>query len=366
MLKRLEKLGKNTLIEILGLFLRTSPILKNRLSLSKICRILVVRPDDRLGNMILLTPLLGALRRTFPDCHIALLVSAKFADLLTHENGINEQIRFSRRGLIAHPLRMGCLWRCLREGKFDLAIDARHMQAFSLTSALLTYATGAPLRLGYDRGFASHFLNLCVPLLTTETHETEILLNLLRFLIGKVPSVPMQVFLSEEDRRFAGTFLARKGVTRGRKIVGLHLGGRRDKRWPVERYAALADALKRDFGADVMVFGGPDEAALIPHFQRAVRSSPVIVDAMPIGCFGALVEHCHCFISGDTGPMHLSVALGTPTISLFLVNNFRRYGPSGEKHRVVYGADRNIAVEEVLKTYRSLPQDLSGLGADRV
>ena len=88
-----------------------------------------------------------------------------------------------------------------------------------------------------------------------------------------------------------------------------------------------------------------------------VSTSPVFVDPLPLRLFAALVERCDLFISCDTGPMHLAVALDVSTVAIFLVDNYRRYGPLGRMHRIVFDGDGDIGVEDVLLACRDLIVD---------
>jgi ADP-heptose:LPS heptosyltransferase len=104
-----------------------------------------------------------------------------------------------------------------------------------------------------------------------------------------------------------------------------------------------------------LLFYGPDDVSLLRQIEQRIRESSVIpVEPLPLRQFAAVVEQCNLFIAGDTGPMHLSVAMGTPTIAIFLVKNYRRYGPQGEWHRIVYSERETLRVEDVMAAYRDL------------
>ena len=108
-----------------------------------------------------------------------------------------------------------------------------------------------------------------------------------------------------------------------------------------------------------MVLWGPDEERAIRLFRAEVHSDPIVIAPTSIGNLAALIERCHVFICGDTGPMHMAVAWDVPTIALFLVEDYRLYGPRGDRHRIVFDPEGKVEVEDVLLAFEDLMEQLS-------
>ena len=357
--KRIEKMGKRLGIWVLRLFLRREDLGREDFDRGQVKRILVVRQDNRIGNLVLITPLLGAIKVAFPEGHLSLLVGKRFSELLSKSPDIDEQIVVPEKNCFTHPIRFLRFLHGLKARGFDLAIDASPMHAFSFTNGYFTHATHAPFRVGYERKDSDLFLNLRVPRPNGEQHEVDLHLNLLRYLVDDVTEPMMRIPVSDADRRWALQIFTNRGIGEHEVVVGMHLGGRRGKRWLVSRFADLTDRLKSEFGARVVVLWGPDEERAIRLFRAEVHSDPTVIAPTSTGSLAALIERCHVFICGDTGPMHMAVALDVPTIALFLVEDYRRYGPRGDHHRIVFDPEGKVGVDDVLLAFEDLMKYLS-------
>ena len=162
-LKRIERLGKKLLVLILGFFLKQEKLNPEDVDLSRIERILVIRQDDRIGNLILTTPLLSALRRFFPKAQISFLASKTFHTLFCNSSLVDQIFVAKKRQYIFHPLSLVSFIRKVRKQKFDLAFDASDESSFSLNNSFMAYLSGARYRIGYKKPNSGLFLNLQVP-----------------------------------------------------------------------------------------------------------------------------------------------------------------------------------------------------------
>jgi len=140
-----------------------------------------------------------------------------------------------------------------------------------------------------------------------------------------------------ETLRSADT-LRHEGIADEDMLIGIHLGASKgDKTWPSAYFAELADLIVREFGARILLFGSPDEAALAKEFETGVRFETVnFTGRTNLGELSALLKRCSLLISNDTGPLHLATAVGTPVIDIFTANvHYLETGPYGEGHYVV-------------------------------
>lgn len=381
--KKLEKLLKKTALRLFRVFYRPDPS-SGEIHPLEIHRILVVRPDNRIGNLILITPLLQMIRNAFPKAHVALLTGRSFPTLLSGHPALDEILVADQRRFIRNPFYLLRFFHRLKRSSFDLAVDASHMHSLSFTAGVLARATGAPIRLGYDRPHSDLFLNVRVPLVSGEPHEIDIHLNLVRVLIGDtereplalpswrretgdgdntshVPLLkapPLYLPVASTHRHYAEQVFA-KYTNPYRMSVGLHLGGRRGKQWPPECFAVLMDRLVEDFNVQPVVFWGEGDQRAAKEVQHMVKCTPLWIPPGPVERLPALIAQCSTFISSDTGPMHMAVALGIPTIAIFAVENYRRYGPRGPRHRIVFRKG-GPEVKDVLHAFEDLLCYLNG------
>ncbi|MGB7062915.1 MAG: glycosyltransferase family 9 protein [Candidatus Zixiibacteriota bacterium] len=351
--KKIEQAGKKFLVSALGLFLRQESLNRNDVDLAQINRILVIRQDDRIGNLILTTPLLSALRRFFPRAKVWYLASKTFHTLFSNSNLVDRILVAKKKQYIFHPLSLVLFIRRVRKQKFNLTIDAGDENNFSLNNSFLVYLSGARYRIGYQKPKSHLFLNLEVPASSTNKHASEMHLDLLRYLVGDFQSEGLKIEVDPAKKTQASEYLKANGVENGDFLVGMHIGGRGAKRWPVESFQVLADWITNSFGAKVIFFWGPEERRIIEKI-KAAGSSQIVSRLFDLPLLSALIERCNLFISPDTGAMHLSAALGTSTLALFLDSDPVKFGPQGTIHRIVQSPNGKISIETVKNAFREM------------
>lgn len=300
-------------------------------------RILILKPCC-LGDVLMATPLAAALATAWPGAAIDWAVDAHSRPALAgnpHLRGI-----LDASGTIRGDLRPGALLALLariRRGRYHLACVPDR----SPILALLPRLAGIPFRVGLDSGGRGrwHSLRVAAPPLR---HEAELYLDLARAL-GLDPPPPRLVFVpSPADRAAAGRALAEAGAAlegSSGPLVALHPGGGVNpgmalvaKRWPVERFAALADRLVAEWDVRLLLLGGPGEeglaAALGEAMGAAARARSLDLSGrLGLGALGALVAGCALYVGNDSGIAHLASAVGTPAVVVFGPTRPERYGP---------------------------------------
>jgi heptosyltransferase-3 len=353
-LKVIERKGKDLLTAGLGALLRSRPASVSHVRPDRIGRVLVVRQDERLGNLLLITPFLRGLRRFLPRTQIAVLVSRRFADVLRGNDDIDAILTLEKRRILRNPFRLISLIRTLRRRSFDLAIDCGPVDDISLNNSLLTYLSGAPLRLGHRRGDSHLFLNIEVPVIGGERAEVDHHLDLIRYVFGDIPAGRLKLCLSPEEREGAVQRLHGWGLESDDPVAGVHLGGRGGKRWAAENFYSLSAQIISRFGFKVLLFWGPNERELVRKFRDRSLQGLLIPPLLAVRELAAQIERCAVFISNDTGPMHLARAVGTPTVAIFRRPNYSRYGPPDRTNRVIYRQDGDVSVGDVLSALQEL------------
>jgi ADP-heptose:LPS heptosyltransferase len=326
--------------------------------------ILIIR-TDRLGDVLLTTPVSTALRAMFPRARISWLVRSYTAPLLEHNPDI-DQI------LVDRGESPGRLADRIRSGRFDAAIVA--YPRWRIVRAL--WLARVPLRIGPANKIYCVLLNRRIRQRRSKgtKHEADYNLELLGPLGAAFKRYPTRYAMTEEERRAARRVLMEKGISGAKPVVILHPGsGGSSARWPLEHFAALGNGLQAD-GCDLVVTGGPGEDHE-GHMIGSMRRTPVFIAAGSgsIRELAAILSWADLVVANSTGPLHLAVALGVPTVSIYSSLPTRhpaRWGPypayvEGDRlHRVVLaplkgeGAEASedmgaVSVEEVRRICRA-------------
>lgn len=317
-----------------------------------------------LGDVVHALPVAHALRRQFPQAHVTWIVEARELSILTGHPDLDAVVpvdtRLWRR-LIWHPAgavevggKLSRLTARIRRARFDVAIDLQGL----IKSGLLTAYTGAPLRIGFAFRHCREPLNA---VFTTRrvtpppeaVHIVEQYLSLLAPLGVKRAAPVFHVPSESEAERRIEEFLAEQGVKPRDRLVALNPGaGRPSKRWPVERFARVAERLTVEAGARVLLLWGPDEEAMARSIAAGMTSRPILAPPPTIPALSALLRRSALMVASDTGPLHLAAALGTPSIGLYGPTRAERNGPYGPRCRGLQSADgtlASISAEEVFR-----------------
>ena len=288
--------------------------------------ILLIRLSS-LGDVVLTTPVIRAVRSHFPDAYIAMLVAKQSADVLQENPHLDEIITFDRLAKNKDTSEMLQVVRILRERKFTLTIDLQR----KFRTELLMYLSGAAERVGKGR--------LCTVRVPERgnKHATTHYFDLLHA-VG-IPAVDprLELFLAAPERADAAQRFDAAGVTKAGLKVGLFPGaGWKLREWMPERFAAIGDKLVEHFNADVLIFGGQRETELVHTVANLMDARAVtFAGDLQIRELAACLEKCDLFLTNDTGPMHIAAAVGTPTVSLFGPGNHIRFQPLGELHQII-------------------------------
>jgi lipopolysaccharide heptosyltransferase II len=276
------------------------------------------------GDVILSTATLPNLRAAFPGATIDFLVERSCRDVIEGNEQIDNLIVFSKTRANGAMILLD-----LRRAKYDMVIDLFG----NPRSALMTFASRARYRVGYDFRGRSYAYNILVKPRGAEVHNVEFNLDALRRIGVSVTTKSPYFPLAEADREFAGREAGKLGLT-GRLAIGINPGTNRPaERWPAERFAELGALLAGRFDARVCVFWGPGEKPLADAIAGRIGEAAVVAPPTNLKQLGAMFERCSLVVSNDSGPMHIAAALGVPTVGIFGPVNPLLQGPWGEKAR---------------------------------
>ena len=292
-------------------------------SLREVRSVLLVRPNFRLGNVLITSPLVAALRRRFPGARIDYLGGEGTFALL--DNLPIDRRHVMSRGFVLRPWRFVALFVRLRRMSYDVAIEGA-MGSFS--GGLYTYLSGARYRIGVPRG-NERLLNVRLPE-TPVTHTYDGPVAFARHLGVACADHPVYV-VAQQERAAASTLLAELGLVAGdavRPFAALFIGGHGAKRWPRARWVELALRLSAA-GANVVLCAGPDEASAVAALRREVDGRAYVVGPQPLRTFAALLSLATLVVTPDSGPMHLAAALDTPVVAVLASAGSTFFQPRG-------------------------------------
>ncbi|GHO83087.1 glycosyltransferase family 9 protein [Dictyobacter formicarum] len=318
---------------------------KSQITLPPDARILVVKMAG-IGDLLLATPALRALRESYPQARIDLLVTPDSAGILNGWDVVDQTIVLDKylfdhpRQILNNPqalLRLKELWQTLRAGKYDVVLLLHHLTLpfGRLKHQLLMRATGARWRVGLDNGHG-WFLNVRVKDRGFGAlHEAEYAMAVAEATGATVQDKKLYLPLSETDRQQARLLVYGEGNTHEARLplIAMHAGSgsySTARRWAPERFAQLADTLYADFGGELLLVGGPEEKELHEYIIEQMGSSmPVrsLAGKGSIKTTAAVLELVDLFVGNDAGVMHMAAAVGAPTVAIFSLSNHKAWGP---------------------------------------
>ncbi len=285
-------------------------------------RIAVFCPN-LIGDTVMATPALRALRSGYPLAHIAIVIKPHVAPTLEGAPWFDEVIRFDPRSK-SPEFRFWPAVRALRKGRFDLAV----LLPNSIRTGLLAWMGGARRRIGYDLGGRRWFLtDRLLPVKDAEgtripSPAVDYYLAIVRKLGCPVSSNRAELFTSAEDEQAADRVWNTLGLNDGRPVVCLNTGGAFGpaKAWPARFFAIVARRLVEETGSRVLVVCGPSEREPAREIVRLSDHPDVtgLADQpLSVGLTKASVKRSALLITTDSGPRHFAGAFGVPVVSLF-------------------------------------------------
>ena len=292
--------------------------------------ILVCQTGGWIGDMVLLTPALRALKHAYPEANVALLLRPRVADLMETHPYVDTCIVDTKDSGRYRSLKR--LTRQIREVAFDVAVVS-HPTSFR--NALLPFLARVPIRVGTNVSGRGMLLTAsCKD--TTDVHEVHRYLRVLRLLnINTTPDF-LEFWHTDADREMIQDLLYAEGVASTDRLIALNLGTTwRTKQWDTTNFAAVIQQIaRRAPDTRVVLTGSADELMLA---EALPTSLPTInlVGKTSILQLGALLERCEICLTCDSGPMHIAAAVGTPTVALFGPTDPVRHKPYGAGHTII-------------------------------
>jgi len=296
-----------------------------------------------IGDVLVATPVLTALKEAYPNSRISVLVNKGTEDMVTYNPAVDEVMVLDRgedASVLHKFLRQACFVWKLRRRKFDLILEL----SAGDRGAFLGFMSGAKQRVGYEprtRTFLGrhHALTKRVKISTTTQHMVDYNLSLVRALDIEPPDPRLSIYWSEEDSQACMKRLSEWGLGENDPFVVLHPTSRwLFKAWHAKGYGQLCDNIAEKHKLPVVVTSAPDvkEKKRVKEIFSVVHSHPIdLSGVLSLKQLACCISKSILFIGVDSAPMHIASAVNTPVIVLFGPSGDHMWGPWGQDHVVI-------------------------------
>lgn len=278
-------------------------------------KILIIRFSS-LGDVILTTPVISALKTKFPHSRIFFLTKSQYGDVLRTDPRIFSLIQFDptekHKGF---PGFMRLVFQ-LRSYDFDLLVDLHA----NLRSFFVRHLVKSKIKLKYNKRWLSRFLMVhCKFFKTKSIHTVNSYMKVLKKMQINTPEKNPLIFLSRDDEESSKLFLLEQKVEKDDIVVGVHPGARwQTKRWDEGKFKQVCQDLIGRHNCKIMLLGDVGDEELTENISKDMPDAKLIkAVGLPAGRFMSLIRRCDCLITNDSGPMHMASALQVPVVAIF-------------------------------------------------
>ena len=301
-------------------------------------RVLIVRLD-RIGDVLLSTPLIKAVREACPDGYIAFMVRQYAKEILEGNPYLDEVIVYGKNGHEIGLLKNLSFIRSLRRKKFDIALILHPTKR----THLLVSLAGIPETIGYNKKWGF--------LLTTRIphkkhyglkHEIDYTLDILRYTGLEPKDRTLYMPVNSHSEKKVDELFKEEGIKKGEIGVAINPGASCvSKRWGPEKFAKVAQGLIEKYGAKVIVVSGGQDKELGDKVSSLLRENCINLSGKTtVADVASLLRRVKLFISNDSGPVHIACAVGTPVIAIFGRSDRglspKRWGPTGKSDIILH------------------------------
>ncbi len=286
-----------------------------------------------LGDVVLSTPLIKAVKRKYPHSKIFFLLIPQTKGLLQNNPHLDGIIVYDKKDKEKGVSSFLALARKIRASGFDLALIPHR----SFRSALLAYLARIPQRTGFDKSSGAFLFTKKIKYIQNQS-EAKRNLSLLETDMPPENDCLPELFPSEDDFKYIEELFISWDVKKEDKIVGIAPGSVwNTKRWLPERFGEVAESLIEKLGVKVIFTGGKEDEKLCLEIASNMKSKPLIAagKTSPLQS-AALISRCHVILSNDTAPMHIAVAMRVPVVAIFgsTIPEFG-FAPTGKNDLVI-------------------------------
>ncbi len=290
-----------------------------------------------IGDFLLSTPSLRALKKAYPEAYIAFMGVSRTCEIANNPAYFDRVIPFpfydekKRKFLFSKFLQLAKFLFALRKEKFDLAINMRTIVSFlgALRMAYIFWAIGSPYRLGRNTEGRGFFLNMKIPESDAgDKLEMDYDLTTVELLGADISDRSFDAGLFGQDTGKLASILEKEGIKGSDRIIVVNPGGMISRRWPLENFIKVIEELLKRVPCKIVIMGGVQELGISARLK--LRLGPNIVDLigrLSILDSAALLKRSQLLITNDTGPMHIAAILRTPIVAIFGGGYLTRFDP---------------------------------------
>lgn len=289
----------------------------------RIKKILIIKLRG-IGDVVLSTIVLDNLLIDFPDAKIDYLTDKSSVPVVDGLEQVNKVIVFPRQSTLQ---RIQLIWE-IRKNKYDLVIDFYS----NPSTALITFLSGAKYRIGYPYRGRKYAYNMFGPKERGRFHAAQLHLELLK--LSKFSSVILNLYFNLDNNSilFANNYFDRHSLSKI-KVVGISpTGGWESKKCEPEKLAEIGIEIIKRYDSKILVIWGPSDFEDAQKIKMIIGDNALFAPETTLTEMAALISKCSFIVANDSGPMHISTAVGTPVLSLHGPTNPIHQGPFGDKH----------------------------------
>lgn len=281
-------------------------------------RNIIVRMPNWIGDLVMATPILSDLRRTYPKAYITAMCRSPICELLKENPEINELFCFSKASGFGRRIERRNIIEKLRKGNYDLGILLTH----SFSSAWWFWLGKVKNRLGYECNGRKFLLTHSLPFpQNIQTQHLVVTYKMLLGLLGiPISDTPPHLYLTPKEIHAARVLLRQQGIPDGALVVGINPGASYGsaKCWLPERFREVTERLLCDKDVYVVYFGDQTSASLVKEICQGLSSRVINLAGMTsLRELASVISNCDVLLTNDSGPMHIADAIGTPIVALF-------------------------------------------------
>lgn len=311
-------------------------------------KILLINPFG-IGDVLFSTPLIGILKKNLPYSSLYYICNKRTFEVIERSPQLDGIFIFEKGDYkeIWRKDKLSCLKELIsfinkiRKENFDLAIDMSMGHQYSFFLKLIS----VPERIGFDYKGRGRFLTKKLEFNGFNDKPIgEYYKDLLRLIGLNVSDESTTIYLTGEDRDYIEDFFKKERIGKEDTVIGIAPGGGVSfgqdnlafKRWPKDKFAKLGDSLIKDMDSKVILLWGPGEEILIKEIADLMETKPIIGPKTTVRQLAALMSRLSCVICNDAGPLHVAVAIGARTISIFGPSDPNVYGPYPKDKQHLY------------------------------
>jgi len=305
-------------------------------NLHKSTRRIMIRSTNWIGDAIMTTPAIRAIRNNFPHAHITLLAKPWVVPVFQYSPHIDHIMQYDANGCHSGIKGKIQLIKDIKKHHFDTAILLQN----AIEAAILSFFAGINRRVGFNTDARGLLLTHAVPISKSikRIHQTRYYVQMLESAGIPNAGLDLELFIGTADRISAYRFLQNINAAPGIRWIGMNPSATYGtaKQWFPKRFAQLADRIAKEYHAGILIFGGPGDKQLGDQVIEMMATPAInLAGQTTLGMAMALIQQCHAFVTNDSGLMHIACALQTPLIAIFGSTNPITTGPIGKNAHIV-------------------------------